>query len=165
MRFQFHLIDRELLANPRRYLFQVSVATLALFVVLWMEFTLARAVIVAAIASTAFILFITPATDTSTPRHVIGGHFIALVVGCTASLLDIPGPDAQFMFALRTALSVGVAMFLMAATNTEHAPAAGTTLGVAIIGYSLSLIAFFCFSILTLVLIKALLRPWLHNLY
>ncbi len=93
---------------------------------------------------------------------MLGGHLIALVVGGAASALD---PVAAFSFSVQGALAVGVSIFLMAATNTEHAPAAGTALGVVAHGLSWSLALFLVTSIVALVVIHRLLRPWLRDLY
>lgn len=117
---------------------------------------------IAAIGSTAFVLFITPHSETATPRHVLGGHAVALAVGTVAVSF---GGEGTVVFALEGALAVGVAMFLMAATNTEHAPAAGTALGVVTHGSSWSLVLLLTASVVALVLIHRLLRPWLRDLY
>lgn len=162
MRSEFRILDPKLRRNLPRYVLQCLLATLALLVVLWVEGAVDRLVVVAAIASTAFVLFIMPHSDTATPRHVLGGHLIALTVGAVASIVDA---DAAFLIALEGALAVGVALFLMAATNTEHAPAAGTALAVVTHGFSLSLALLLAVSVVALVLIHRLFRPWLRDLY
>jgi hypothetical protein len=62
------------------------------------------------------------------------------------------------------ALAVGCSIFVMAISNTEHPPAAGTALGMVIAGFSwrLGLGALIGVSILSL--IQRLLRPWLIDL-
>jgi CBS-domain-containing membrane protein len=159
---RFELIDHKLRRNLPAYVGQCLLATVALFVVLSLEDALARAVVIAAIGSTAFVLFITPHSDMASPRHVIGGHAIALAAGAVAASF---GGDGAIAFALEGALAVGVALFLMAATNTEHAPAAGTALGVVTHGSSWSLALLLVASIAALVLIHRVLRPWLRDLY
>jgi len=59
------LIDPKIRRNLKQYVLQVGIATAALVATLWAEQILTtgdagRAVVVAAIASTAFILFISP---------------------------------------------------------------------------------------------------------
>ena len=164
MRFQFSLIAPKLKRNLRSYLFQVSLATVALLVILWLEDSLARVMIVAAIGSTTCILFITPNSNAGSPRHVLGGHFIGLVVGGLASLLTFSGPGEHFLFALQASVAVGVAMFLMAATDTEHGPAASSALGVVANDFTWGLAFFLTTSIVGLVVIQRLLRRWLHDL-
>jgi CBS-domain-containing membrane protein len=162
MHFHFDIVDPKLRRDPLRYVLQCLLVVLALSVVLAVGDALARAVVIAAIGSTAFVLFIMPHSDTASARHVLGGHLIALAVGGAASALD---PVAGFSFSVQGALAVGVSIFLMAATNTEHAPAAGTALGVVAHGSSWSLALFLASSVLALVVIHRLLRPWLRDLY
>ena len=82
MSFRFRMLDQEIKSNPRPYVFQCSLAFFALLVVLLVEeIGLHRVVMIAAIGSTSFVLFVTPHSSTANPRHVIGGHLVALVVG------------------------------------------------------------------------------------
>lgn len=162
MRYRFQVLDPKLGRNLRSYVGQCLVATVALFVILWLEDVLATAVLIAAIGSSAFVLFITPHSEMATPRHVLGGHAIALAIGTVAASF---GGDGAVVFALEGALAVGAALFLMTATNTEHAPAAGTALGVVFHGASWDLALLLGVSILALTLIHRVLRPWLRNLY
>lgn len=159
-----------------RYLAQVSIATVALFIVLWVEQRLAgevaaQAVLVAAIASTAFVLFIMPHSDTARARHALGGHVVALAVGGAFSsfgdteLGRVSVGDSAALFAAFAAAGVGLSMFLMAATNTEHPPAAGTALGVLGTAITPQLVLFVLSSILMLMIIHAVFRKRLINLY
>jgi CBS-domain-containing membrane protein len=170
------LFDAKIHRNLKRYLLQVSIATLALFAALLAEEIMAggaaaRAVVVAAIASTAFVLFISPFSDSADPRHAIGGHLIAvLVTGPLAVMAEtsvgvnwIAGIPA--IFALYAALGVGVTMFLMAATNTEHPPAAGTALAIVAHGFSWDLVLFIGTAVLILVAIQRASRSRLIDLY
>lgn len=154
---------------------QVSIATAALLATLWAEQILsganaARAVVVAAIASTAFILFISPWSLSAEPRHAIGGHLIAMAIATPLALLadpDIVGwvDTTPFLFAVYAAVGVGASMFLMAATNTEHPPAAGTALALVAHGFSWELIVFVGTAVLIMVGIHQALRRHLTDLY
>lgn len=173
---RWRIFDPKLKRNRRRYVAQVGLATVALFLVLWTEDILtgevaARAVLVAAIASTAFVLFIMPHSDTAKPRHAVGGHAIALAVGAAFALLgdtelgrETVG-DTAVIFAGFAALGVGLTMFLMAATDTEHPPAAGTALGVLGTTVSAELVLFVLTSVLMLLAIHLVFRSRLVNLY
>ena len=161
-RFPAGVIDPKLRANLWRYVFQCLLATLALLVVLSAQDALARLVVVAAIGSTAFVLFIMPHSEMATPKHTLGGYAIALAVGSAAGFFDA---NATFAFALQGSLAAGATMFLMAATNTEHAPAAGTALGVAASGFSWSLMLFVASGVIALCVIHLLLKSRLVNLY
>ncbi len=59
---------------------------------------------------------------------------------------------------------MGLCIFLMAATDTEHAPAAGTALAVVVQGFSWALVFFVASSVVVLSLIHRLLRPHLRDL-
>ncbi len=109
----------------------------------------------------------TPHSTMARPRRVIGGHFVGATIGLVvAGILDIAG--ASFATVIVTdifaATAVGTSMLVMAATETEHPPAAGTVLGL-IIGTNviansvLVLIAATCIS-----LARILFGRWLINL-
>ncbi len=156
------LFDPKVKTHFRWYVFQCLLAAATLGVILSIVDAVDRAVIVAAIASTAFVLFVTPSSPMARTRNVIGGHLVALLVGTAASHLPI---DTALHFAVEGSLAVGFALFLMAATDTEHGPAAGTALAVVIGGFSWSLAALLGTSILVLAVAQRLLRPHLHDLY
>ena len=173
MRFLF---DPKIKENGWRYLGQVSLATVSLFVVVFVEELItgqigSQAVIVAAIASTAFLLFIMPHSRPSRPRNALGGHALALGVGVvfalfadTATGRETVGGTAVY-FAMFAAGSVGLSMFLMAATNTEHPPAAGTALGVVGAGVSLDALLFVLLGVPMLVAVYLATKSRLINLY
>ena len=169
-------LDTNLSGNLSRYFLQVSIATLALFAALLAEQIIAggaaaRAVVVAAIASTAFVLFISPFSPSATPKHTFGGHVIAVLVASPMAVIAGTGMGEEWIaqiptiFAFYAALGVGITMFLMAATNTEHPPAAGTALAVVAHGFSWDLIAFLAVAVLILVGMQRILRSWLVDLY
>ena len=170
------LLDNKIRKNLKRYLIQVSFATLALFCTFIAEQLLvggeeARAIIVAAIASTAFILFISPFSASARPRSVIGGHLIAVLVSIPIALLAETALGhslinaAPWVFGLSAAVGVGLTMFLMASTNTEHPPAAGTSLAVLAHGFDWDLILFLAVAIAILVAIQRAFRHRFINLY
>ena len=160
----------------RVYFFQVGLATLSLMLALWAADLLtgdsiARAVLVAAIASTAFILFIGPRSVTAHPRHSIGGHAVAVAA---ASLVDLFAEylsgahfadEFSLLFGFYAALAVGLAMLLMALTDTEHAPAAGTALAIVAHGVDWQLVVFLTTIVLLLAAVHALLKDRLHDFF
>ena len=173
MRFLF---DPKIKENGWRYLGQVALATAALFAVVFVEELITgriggQAVIVAAIASTAFLLFIMPHSRPSRPRNALGGHAVALSVGVLFALFGDTETGREtvrgtaFYFALFAAGSVGLSMFLMAATNTEHPPAAGTALGVVGSQVTLDLLLFVLVGVPMLVAIYLVFKSRLINLY
>ena len=141
-----------------------------LAVLLVEEVGLHRVVMIAAIGSTSFVLFVTPHSSTANPRHVIGGHLVALLVGSAFAVFS-GTPVGQNLLTqiplvldVEAALAVALSIFLMAATDTEHAPAAGTALGVVVHGFGWGLIVFVVSSAIMLSFVHTMLRPRLRDL-
>ncbi|MBN1809463.1 MAG: HPP family protein [Planctomycetes bacterium] len=88
-------------------------------------------IVMASLASTAFLIFARPRSYSAHPRRSVGGHLSCMLIGALCALpilyfLD-DGPHAM---ALMGGIAVGLATFVMAVTDTEHAPAAGTALAM-----------------------------------
>ena len=159
----------------RVYLFQAGLAALSLGLALWAADlitgdTVARAVLVGAIASTAFILFITPRSVPAQPRHAVGGHVMAIVAAAPIAFLAdgiaiAHLPNGALAFAVYAALGVGLSILLMALTDTEHAPAAGTALAIVANGWDWELAVFLMTIVLLLSAIHALLKERLHDFH
>lgn len=164
------LLDRKIRRRWRSYLFQCGLSTVALLVILLVEDVVLRAAIVVAIASTAFIVFVIPHSVASSPQRVIGGHVVAVIVGSIFSaLLLIPelgelATDSKLILDAIAAVSVGTSIFLMVITNTEHPPAAGTTLGLVVGGWTFSAVVFILTGAVILSIVHMLLKPRLTNL-
>ncbi|GEM_PF-1329787 len=160
----------------RVYFFQVGLAVVSLMLALWAADLLtgdsvARAVLVAAIASTAFILFIGPRSPTAYPRHSIGGHLVAVGAASAVDFFaeylagaQLTG-DFSLLFGFYAAIAVGIAMLLMALTDTEHAPAAGTALAVVAHGVDWQLVVFLMTMVLPLAAMHWLLKDRLHDFF
>ena len=164
------VFDRQLTSQLHRYIFQTGLATIALIIMLLVEDAVLNAAIVVAVASSAFIVFVVPNSVAATPRRVIGGHLVAVVVGAIASgVLMIPALQAfseqsRYVLDIVAALSVGLSILVMVATDTEHPPAAGTVLGLVIQGLEWHAIVFILVSAVSLSIIRLVLRPKLINL-
>lgn len=173
-----HIFDEKLKTAWRSYVLQSLLAVLALIVILYFLDILTQAAIVAALGASAFIIFAMPKSATAQPRNVIGGHIIGLIAGsiCALAFIALPHPSAaveKFFYIFTAALSVGLAIFLMAITDTEHPPAAGTALGIVAFGPTLAwsfgwpfwrLALFVLIFAIALSLARFLLRPWLKEL-
>jgi CBS-domain-containing membrane protein len=100
------------------------------------------------------------------------GHIVGVVVALAAyGVLSLILDDASNMsnqtFAIAGAISVGVAILLMAVTNTEQPPSAGTALSlvaIGAIGASLNAIWFILSAALILAGVRFLLQRWMVNL-
>ena len=164
------LIDRNFLNNPGKYVIQCSLAALTLFTILIFENALFSAVIVVAVASSAFTIFIFPYRSISTPRKVIGGHTVAIITALVIIELmevlgfELTGGKLGVMGSMAASLSVGVSSLLMVLTNTEHPPAAGTAFGLVIYPFSLSAIIFIISSVIILSVVKRVIRSKLIDL-
>jgi len=142
------------------YVLQSLFATLAVFVVLYF-LSLQNAVIIASLGASTFIVFAMPDSITAKPRNVIGGHLIGLFWGFVFCL----APHAATIGSLVCySLAVGLSIFSMVVTDTEHPPAAGTALGVAITGMTPNVLVAVILSIVLLSLIHRFFKPYLRDL-
>ena len=127
-------IRREFRRLWKNYLYQSLLATIVVFLVLLL-LNMEHVVVIASIGATAFIVFTMPRNITAVPRRVIGGHIIGLLSGSVCALL----PHSSMLPSIMVySIAVGISILLMVALDMEHPPAAGTALGVAITGFSLS---------------------------
>jgi CBS-domain-containing membrane protein len=132
--------------------------------------SLLRAAIVVGVASSAFTVFVVPDSVAATPRKVIGGHFVAIVIAMfiigLLGMFGIQGysGDARFVVDIAAAMSVGIGIIAMVVTNTEHPPAAGTSLGLIIHSFDWTSIVFILSSVVLLSILRMLLRGRMINL-
>ncbi len=166
----FQLLDKKFRARAGKYALQSILATVTLVVIFNFMDLIAEAVIFAAIGATTFIVFAMPHYVTASPRRVIGGHVVGLLSGSICQLVltqILEHPPIEYhshIVAIIGAISVGLAIFFMVITQTEHPPAAGTALGLVIEEWSLSIVLFVMACAIFLSLIKYLLRRWLIDL-
>lgn len=154
------IVDAKFKASWKNYVLQSLLATLALLVTL-LAFNLRQAAIITSIGATVFIVFAMPDRPSARPRHVIGGHLIGIISGSLLSFVPHPSPAATIVV---YSLAVGLSVFLMSVTDTEHPPAAGTALSVVIDGFSFDLVLALLISVVLLALLHRLLRPLLKDL-
>jgi CBS-domain-containing membrane protein len=160
MRKSFKKIDKEFRQHWKHYVAQSLLATLSVFIVLYF-LSLQHAVIIASIGASAFIVFAMPDSITAQPRNLIGGQLVGLLFGFLFSLL----PQSDLLLTLLIySLAVGTAIFTMVVIDTEHPPAAGTALGVAITGISLDVFIAVSISIILLSLIHKFFKPYMRDL-
>jgi CBS-domain-containing membrane protein len=147
-------------AHWKNYLWQSLLATLSMFMVLTL-LSLQRAIVVASVGATAFIVFMKPRNPFAAARNVVGGHMVGLSAGLAFSLLPRSSPTVHLVLC---ALAVGCSMLVMALTDTEHPPAAGTALAVALAGVSWQIAAAVVTSAICMALLHHLLQPYLRDL-
>jgi len=110
------------------YVFQSILCALCVLAVLWI-LQGRQLAIIAAIGASGFIVFAMPKSVTAQPKNILGGYLLGLAIGALSWL--IPQPAFTYRIIVY-AVVVGLTMFSMVATDTEHPPACGTALGVAI---------------------------------
>ena len=144
----------------KNYIYQSFFAACTLVIVL-LVLNMENAVVIASIGATAFIVFTMPKNITAMPRRVIGGHIIGLISG---SLISFIPHNSEFTCILVYALAVGLSILLMVALNFEHPPASGTALGVAMTGFSVTVLIAVITSSILLSLAHRFLRRYLREL-
>ena len=165
------LLDAKFRRIPGHYVVQCLMATVAIGVVLVIMDAVEQTALIASLGASAFIAFTMPQAHVSEPRYLIGGYIVGVAAGVAFGLtyrwLDLPAESASHEVAhvVLGGLAVGVAIFLMVVTNTEHPPAAGVALGLVInqTWDALTLVVILS-AICSLSLVKWLLRRYLRNL-
>ncbi|HER24370.1 MAG TPA: HPP family protein [Candidatus Atribacteria bacterium] len=165
------IFDRKLEKYFSNYIFQSILATITLTIILYFENVFTHTAIIASLGATTFIIFAMPKYATAQPRKVIGGHTICIIVGIFCFYFASLAQNIESLFLTHDvfrifipSLSVGLSIFIMSITNTEHPPAAGTALGIVVQGWSYSTILVILCTVSFLSLTKYLLKPYLKNL-
>jgi CBS-domain-containing membrane protein len=164
------MLDRRFRSHAKRYVLQSGLATLAVLVVLLILDTISNTVIIAALGASSFIAFAMPKARTSRPRYLIGGYVVGTVSGVLCYFLSVLPFFAQVpvvqdrLDVVFGALSVGLAIFTMVVTNTEHPPAAGLALGFVLNEWNVFTVIVVVVGIVSLSIIKRLLEPLLVDL-
>jgi len=144
----------------KNYVLQSAMATLVLLLALWVM-KANQMILVASLGATAFIVFALPNSRTAQPRNVVGGHVVGLLCGALCNMLTTAGSPYVIV---AYAVAVGISMFLMVMFDLEHPPAAGTALGIAILGAGEGAILSVLTGAVLLALAHYLLRRWLRDL-
>jgi len=165
------IIDSKFRLHVARYILQSLLATVAIMVVLVIMDVVEHTALIASLGASAFIAFTMPETHVSGARCLVGGYLVGVAVGVAFALLygwlRLPKGYVSREAALIVlgALAVGLAIFLMVITDTEHPPAAGVALGLVLHEkWDLLTLAVILSAIVALWLVKWLLRRSLKNL-
>lgn len=165
-----YLIDKSFASAPRKYIIQSIFAVVAVALILFFIEVLTHAAIVAALGASAFIVFTMPNSITARPRRLIGGHVVGLICGTFCYYAFLAGPVGElavkweYITWFASALSVGLSIFLMTVTDTEHPPAASTALGIVIHAWSYQVVIFVLLFAIGLALLRRMLRRYLRDL-
>lgn len=164
------IIDKSFRRAPKSFIIQSLLAVVAIAIILYFVEVLTHAAIVAALGASAFIVFAMPHSTTAKARKLIGGHVVGLLSGTFCYYAFLIGPLGklitgwEFTTLFIYALAVGLSIFLMAITNTEHPPAAGTALGIVAHTWSYQVVIFVLLSVVGLAIVRALLGSRLRDL-
>ena len=164
------ILDKKFRENIRNYLLQCGMATIAILIILLFLDILTETAIIASLGATAFIVFTMPNSYSSKTRPLVGGYLVGIIVGialhfiATSSLITSLPISPTFTIAGFGAISVGIAIFIMVATDTEHPPAAGIALGLILNVWEPTTILYIIIAVLLLTTIKKALRPIMLDL-
>ena len=163
------LDDRLRSNNIRRYALQCSLAAIVVLILLMVLDEVTQTVLIAALGATTFIAFAVPRSLHSSPRCLIGGYVIGVIAGTSMAtiehsiaLQEYLSPHASMI--LFGALAMGLAMFLMVITKTEHPPAAALALGLVLNEWSALTIVVIIAGVIAISIIKRLVLPLLMDL-
>ena len=164
------IIDKKFKGNKLKYIGQCFLATLTILAVLIFLDVLNETAIITALGASAFVVFTMPNQYSSDSRRLIGGYIVGLICGLLFFLISNSQIKNLFYNSETTilvifgAIAVGFSIFVMALTNTEHAPAAGIALGLVINKWDYLTTIFIIISVLWLASIRFLLRKYLMDL-
>ncbi len=164
------IFDEKFSSNKIRYILQCGLATLSVFIILLILGTMSNVVIIAALGASAFIVFTMPESQVSRPRFLIGGYLVGITAGLlcyyisSLSLLTRISVIHEHSLVVFASLSVGLAIFAMVTTNTEHPPAAGLAMGLILNEWSYMTIFVAMAGIVSLCIIRYLFKSALRNL-
>ena len=164
-----NLFDKSFIRDPKHYLLQSLLAVVVIMVIFYFE-VLPHIIIATSLGGSAFIVFTMPRSVTAQPRRLVGGHIVGLICGSIFYFLFFAGPLAELtanervITILAYALAVGLCIFLMTITNTEHTPAVSTALGIVADGWSYQIVLSVLLCAVSLAIIGRLLRNRLKDL-
>ena len=160
MKRTYAQMKKELRLYWRNYVLQSLLAT-SVMVIVFMFLSLENVVVVASIGSTAFVIFALPNSITAKPRNVIGGNLVGLFSGSVCALI----PQQIYVVSLIAyALAVGLSIFIMVVIDTEHPPASGLALGVAITGFTWNVGIAVITAVVVLSLVHHFCKPMIRDL-
>ena len=165
------LYDVRFFRMQKGYLWQSSLAVVAILAVLLLVDSVADAVLAAGLGSSVVIVFLHPTSRSAGLRNLVGGHILGSLAGAAASLLLFQSgwfpADAELYHWFADAVAAGVlglVILLMAATDTEHPPAAATALGFALQSLEWPIVFLFGGAVIVLAVVKVVLRNRLQDL-
>jgi CBS-domain-containing membrane protein len=164
------LLDEKFKLNYKNYIFQCTLAAAVTFIIFLFVDIIASMIILTSYGATTFIAFTMPWGYASRPRNIIGGYFVGSIVGIVIHGIHIIFLNSNIIISsnllllISSALCVGVTSLILVITDTEHPPAVGMALGLIINNWSFLSILITLTAIITLTIIKEILKPHLIDL-
>ena len=154
------LLDKKFKEKPLHYFIQCGIAAAVIAVLLTFLNLIEHTGLVAALGATTFMIFTMPHRVSCHARYVVGGYIIGIAVGVACSQVydAVPAWHTHGGLAVTGGIAVGLSAFLMAATNSEHPPAAGVALGLVLQPWDFPTVFFVLASVVVLSIVKHLLR-------
>ena len=84
------IVDPQFRRQPLHYFVQAGLATIGMFAVLLLFDSFNAAAVAAGLGSSVLIIFVHPSSESATHRSLLGGHFLALLVGSAFALSQSP---------------------------------------------------------------------------
>ncbi len=161
--------DAKFRRHAGTYLFQCSLATVSVLIVLITLDAVLQTAIIASIGASSFIVFTAPNAFSAKTRSLIGGYAAGIVSGIGCSLLagvigTQGGAGWSTTVIIMGALSVGLSIFIMAVTDTEHPPAAGIALAFVLNTWNFTTVIVVITAPLLLSLMKYFFRNHIRDL-
>mgnify|MGYP000154621861 FL=1 len=163
-------LDSKFRQYPLKYVFQTLLTIISVFVILLLIDAISEAVVVASFGASTFIVFTMPNLRASSARYVLGGNTIGLLVALAVHAVDLLTKHTNIQwsdnisFAFMGSLAIGLAMFAMVITDTEHPPAAGLALGLTLDGFSVRTATITILGIIIVFSVKEFLKKYLLDL-
>ncbi|MFP4460991.1 MAG: HPP family protein [Thermotogota bacterium] len=167
----FDFLDDDFKKHKKQFILQ-SLMTVGVvsIVLLFLDF-IADGIVVASIGASSTIAFGTPHDKTAGPKYLIGGYSFGVISGglCYLIVFGIqklfPNISIDYVIALLGAFSVGLTMFLMVITDTEHPPSSALALGLVLDGFSLMTASVAIIGISLISLTQRLFKKYMFDLY
>ena len=159
------------LSITRYHLIQCLLAAIVITLIILVGETFSNNVVNAAIGSSVALVFLYPSNPQNKFRSLVLGNVVAILSFIVLNFLfslfnqDLAITIFNKDFHFFVGVTFFLCIFIMSITNTEHIPAAGTSIGLSIHTLDYALIIFIFFSVTILYVIKVVIDKYGINLF
>lgn len=152
------------------HVIQSLLAGIFITIIILVGETFSNNVINAAIGSSVALLFLHPKNRQNRFKSLVVGNLIAIVTFILLHYIflvfnqDLYISISNKEFHIFSGIAFFVCLLVMTITNSEHVPAAGTSIGLSVNAFDLRLILFVVFSVLFLYAFKLVLDKFGKNI-